>query len=104
VPVADLVLLDLRETPDAAPEPHPRSCSRSIQPSAGACARRRTGASGFHYVNAAARRLYTGSQLRGLVSRLFDRRARPIANISFAVGSQQCCTRTASSTSSHTTG
>ena len=46
---------------------------------------------GFHYVNAAARRLYT--RPRGCAtlasSRLFGRRARPIAAINFMAGSQQ---------------
>jgi phytanoyl-CoA hydroxylase len=91
VPVADLVLLDLRETLDAPPRNLTHAELLALDP---ATRRRMREASdwrihGFHYVNAAARRLYTDHRLRDLVSRLFDRRARPIANINFMVGSQQ---------------
>src|SRR5262249_2393802 len=44
---------------------------------------------GFHYVNAAARRIFDGRRLRGLVSRLLGRRARPFAAINVMAGSQQ---------------
>jgi phytanoyl-CoA hydroxylase len=44
---------------------------------------------GFHYVNDAARRIYDDRRLGGLASRLFGRRARPIAAINFMTGSEQ---------------
>ena len=44
---------------------------------------------GFHYINAAAARLFHHRGLRALVSRLFGRTARPFAAINFMSGSQQ---------------
>lgn len=44
---------------------------------------------GFHYVNAAARRIFWNRTLRDVASRIFRRRARPIAAINFMAGSQQ---------------
>ena len=44
---------------------------------------------GFHYVNSAAKRLYWDRGLAGIASRIFGRRARPIAAINFMSGSEQ---------------
>jgi ectoine hydroxylase-related dioxygenase (phytanoyl-CoA dioxygenase family) len=44
---------------------------------------------GFHYVNAAARRIFWGEKLRRTADLLFGRRSRPIAAINFMAGSQQ---------------
>jgi phytanoyl-CoA hydroxylase len=44
---------------------------------------------GFHYVDAAARRLFAAPRLRAMASRIFGRRARPFALINFMTGSQQ---------------
>jgi ectoine hydroxylase-related dioxygenase (phytanoyl-CoA dioxygenase family) len=90
-PIRDLVLLDLREAPDAPP----RSMTHAELLGLDVATRRRLRENsdwrihGFHYVNAAARRLYHAPRLRTLVGRLLGRRARPIAAINFMVGSQQ---------------
>src|SRR6185295_9601381 len=44
---------------------------------------------GFHYVNAAAKRLFDNRRLRDLASTILGRRARPFAAINFMTGSQQ---------------
>jgi hypothetical protein len=91
VAIPDLVLLDLREAPDAPP----RSMGHAELLGLDADTRRRMREvsdwriHGFHYVNRAARRLYHAPRLRAVVSRLLGRRARPIAAINFMAGSQQ---------------
>ena len=44
---------------------------------------------GFHFVNAAARRIYLGRQLRDVAGSILGRRAVPIAAINFMTGSEQ---------------
>jgi hypothetical protein len=90
-PVANLVLLDLREAPDAPPRNLTHAEVLGLDP---ARRRRMREASdwrihGLHYVSAAAQRLYGDRRLRAVSGRLFGRRARPIAAINFMVGSQQ---------------
>jgi ectoine hydroxylase-related dioxygenase (phytanoyl-CoA dioxygenase family) len=90
-PIPDLELLDLRESIDAAP----RNVLHRDLVALDVDQRRRMRESsdwrihGFHYVNAAARRIYANRRLGELASRLFGRRARPIAAINFMTGSEQ---------------
>src|SRR6185503_5048403 len=90
-PVADLTLLDVRDHEDAAP----RNLSHTELFALDATTRARMRAAsnwrihGFHYVNAAAGRLFRNRALRGLVTRLLGRTARPFAAINFMKGSQQ---------------
>ena len=90
-PIADLTLLDLREDEDAPPRNLAHAELLALDPATRA--RMRTASNwrihGFHYVNAAARRLFNNRALRGLVTRLLGRTARPIAAINFMKGSQQ---------------
>jgi phytanoyl-CoA hydroxylase len=44
---------------------------------------------GFHYFDAAARRIFWNARLRAIASAIFDQRARPFAAINFTRGSQQ---------------
>ena len=90
-PIPNLVLLGLRDTPDAEPRNVPHAELLRLDP---ARRRRMREASdwrihGFHYVNDRAKRLYWEPRLRSLASRIFGRRARPIAAINFMAGSQQ---------------
>ncbi|HLY39531.1 MAG TPA: phytanoyl-CoA dioxygenase family protein [Candidatus Binatia bacterium] len=90
-PIPDLTLLDLREAVDGETR---NVLHRDLLALAPDCRRRMRQASdwrihGFHYVNAAARRIYFDRQLAGLTSRLFGRHARPIAAINFMTGSEQ---------------
>jgi hypothetical protein len=90
-PIAHLELLDLREAPGAPPRALAHRDVLALDPDA---RRRMREASdwrvhGFHYVNAAAKRLYWSRPLLGCASRLFRRRARPIAAINFMSGSEQ---------------
>src|SRR5262249_18439176 len=89
--VPHLVLLDLRDTPEAAP----RNVSHAEVLGWPAERRARVRAAsdwrihGFHYVNAPARCLFQSARLRELTTRLFGRRARPFAAINFMKGSRQ---------------
>ena len=90
-PIPGLTLLDLRE--------HEGEASRNLAHAevlalAPATRARMRAASdwrihGFHYVNAAAARLFHHRGLRDLVTRLFGRTAQPFAAINFMSGSQQ---------------
>lgn len=90
-PIADLELLGLRDAPDAPQRTLRHAELLALPPDA----RRRIRAAsdwrihGFHYVNAAARRLYWDRRLVAVASRIFGRRARPIAAINFMSGSEQ---------------
>jgi phytanoyl-CoA hydroxylase len=90
-PIADLTLIGLREMLDG----EPRNMTHRDVLALDAERRRRLRAAsdwrihGFHYVNAAARRIYAGRKLADVASRLFRRRARPIAAINFMSGSEQ---------------
>ena len=90
-PIANLTLLDLRDAPDASP----RNVAHADVLALPADVRARMRAAsdwrihGFHYVDAAASRLFHHRGLRGLVSRLLGRAARPFAAINFMSGSQQ---------------
>jgi phytanoyl-CoA hydroxylase len=90
-PIPHLELLDLRETPDAPPRAMSHAAVLALDPER----RRRVREAsdwrihGFHYVNAAARRLFGAPRLRRLASLVLGRRARPIAAINFMTGSQQ---------------
>jgi phytanoyl-CoA hydroxylase len=89
--IRGLELLDVRE----APEEPPRNLSHAeilgLPPSVRQRMREVSDwrIHGFHYVNAPAWRIYFGRGLRGLASRIFGRRAMPIAAINFMTGSQQ---------------
>jgi ectoine hydroxylase-related dioxygenase (phytanoyl-CoA dioxygenase family) len=90
-PIPHLELLDLREAADAPP----KKLSHADLLRLDLPRRQRMRAlsdwriHGFHYVNAAARRLFTSPRLRGLVGTILGRPARPIAVINFMAGSQQ---------------
>lgn len=90
-PIPHLELLDLRDAPDAPPRKVAHAELLRIDPAH----RRRMRESsdwrihGFHYVNAAARRLFANPRLRRLVSTILGRPARPFAVINFMAGSQQ---------------
>ena len=89
--IDDLELLGLRNTHDG---PQRSLSHRELLALAPADRRRLRDASdwrihGFHYVNAAARRLYWDRELGALASRILRRRARPIAAINFMSGSEQ---------------
>jgi ectoine hydroxylase-related dioxygenase (phytanoyl-CoA dioxygenase family) len=89
--VPGLVLLDLRESPDAPARQVPHNELLALPPDAGReCARRPTGASTASTIT---RRPPAGSSTpaacAALVSRLFGRRAHPFAAINFMTGSQQ---------------
>jgi hypothetical protein len=90
-PVADLTLLDVREH-EGAPPRH-LSHAEVLALDAGTRARMHATSNwrihGFHYVNAAAARLFRNRALRELVTRLLGRTARPFAAINFMKGSQQ---------------
>jgi phytanoyl-CoA hydroxylase len=89
--IPGLELLDLRETPDAAPRALPHAALLALP----ATDRTRMRAAsdwrihGFHYLNDAARRIFQSARLRTLVSHLLGRTARPFAAINFMAGSQQ---------------
>jgi hypothetical protein len=90
-PIDDLHLLGLRDTHDG---PQRSLSHRELLALAPADRRRLRDASdwrihGFHYVNAAAKRLYWDRRLATIASRIFGRRARPIAAINFMSGSEQ---------------
>jgi len=90
-PIPHLELLDLREAPDAPPRTLAHAALLALDP---ATQRRLREASnwrihGFHYVNAAARRVFSNRRLRRLASGLFGRRVRPFAAINFMAGSEQ---------------
>jgi ectoine hydroxylase-related dioxygenase (phytanoyl-CoA dioxygenase family) len=90
-PTPGLDLLDLRDAPGAPP----RTVAHGELLALPAERRRRMREAsdwrihGFHYVNAAARRIFDNPRLRALVSRILGRRARPFAAINFMAGSQQ---------------
>jgi ectoine hydroxylase-related dioxygenase (phytanoyl-CoA dioxygenase family) len=90
-PVPDLTLLDLRE--DAAASPRNVSHAELLALSREARDRMRAASNwrihGFHYVNAAARRIFAERRLRDAVGRLLGRAARPFAAINFMRGSEQ---------------
>ena len=90
-PIPNLTLLGVREDFDAAPRDLPHHEVLALAPS---LRRRMREVSdwrihGFHYVNAAARRIYFNPKLRALAGRILGRRARPIAAINFMTGSEQ---------------
>jgi hypothetical protein len=90
-PIADLELLGLR---DAIDGPQRKLSHRELLALPAEARRRLREASdwrihGFHYVNAAAKRLYWEPRLAACASRIFGRRARPIAAINFMSGSEQ---------------
>jgi phytanoyl-CoA hydroxylase len=89
--VPGLVLLDLRESPDAPARNVPHDELLALPPETRARLRAASDwrIHGFHYHDAAARRIFGSGRLRGLVSRLFGRRAQPFAAINFMTGSQQ---------------
>jgi phytanoyl-CoA hydroxylase len=90
-PIPHLVLLDLREGPGeparAVPHAEVLGWDRSRRE------RVRTASDwrihGLHYLDAAARRIFSSRGLRDLAGRLFGRRARPFAAINFMKGSRQ---------------
>jgi phytanoyl-CoA hydroxylase len=90
-PIANLTLLDLRESPDEPPRA--RTHADVLALPAAARARMRAASQwrihGFHYINPAAARLFHHRGLRGIASRLFGRTARPFAAINFMAGSEQ---------------
>ena len=90
-PIANLTLLDLRESPEEPPRA--RTHAEVLALPAPTRARMRAASDwrihGFHYVDAAAARLFHHRGLRALVSRLLGRAARPFAAINFMSGSQQ---------------
>ena len=90
-PIDDLQVLGLRDTDDG---PQRSLSHRELLALAPADRRRLRDTSdwrihGFHYVNAAAKRLYWERGLALVASRIFGRRARPIAAINFMSGSEQ---------------
>jgi ectoine hydroxylase-related dioxygenase (phytanoyl-CoA dioxygenase family) len=90
-PIPDLTLLDLQEAPDVGARNLTHAEVLGLPPEERA---RMQAAShwrihGFHYVNAAARRIFQAPRLRELVSRLLGRPARPFAAINFMRGSEQ---------------
>jgi ectoine hydroxylase-related dioxygenase (phytanoyl-CoA dioxygenase family) len=90
-PIAGLELLDLRETRDEQPRAMSHAALLAEPPERRARMRQASDwrIHGFHYVNAAAHRIFHNAALRGVVSRLFGRPARPFAAINFMSGSQQ---------------
>ena len=90
-PVPDLTLLDLREAP-ATP---PRNLTHAELLRLDRSTRHRMRDVSdwriheFHAVDRPARRIYRSRKLRDLASRIFRKRARPIALINFMSGSQQ---------------
>jgi phytanoyl-CoA hydroxylase len=90
-PIPHLTLLDLRESPDAAPRPVTHAELLATEPARRARIREASDwrIHGFHYVNAPARRLFQSEPLRALVSKIFGRPARPFAAINFMKGSRQ---------------
>ena len=90
-PIPDLTLLDLRE--EAAGE-RTNLLHRDLLKLDRATRQRIRDASdwrihGFHYVNQRAKRIYFNRRLRDVASRIFRRRAKPIAAINFMTGSEQ---------------
>ena len=90
-PIPDLELLGLRETLDSEQRNLAHRDLLGLDPDR---RRRMREASdwrihGFHYVNAAAHRIYCTRELLDLASRILGRRARPIAAINFMTGSEQ---------------
>jgi ectoine hydroxylase-related dioxygenase (phytanoyl-CoA dioxygenase family) len=89
--IPSLTLLDLHEDPEAPVRSLDHAAVLALPPET----RRRMRAAsdwrihGFHYVNAAAARLFHHHALRQTVSRLLGRAARPFAAINFMSGSQQ---------------
>jgi ectoine hydroxylase-related dioxygenase (phytanoyl-CoA dioxygenase family) len=90
-PIAGLELIDLRESIHDPPQK--LSHAELLALPAELRARMRIASDwrlhGFHYVNAAASRIFHAPPLRGLVSRLLGHPARPFAAINFMSGSQQ---------------
>ncbi|MGH7895379.1 MAG: phytanoyl-CoA dioxygenase family protein [Candidatus Binatia bacterium] len=90
-PIANLELLDLRDEPGGVP----RNVTHAALLALPAEQRTRMRAHsnwrihGFHYVNAAAHRIFHAARLRGVVERILGRPARPFAAINFMRGSQQ---------------
>ena len=90
-PIANLTLVDLRESADDPP----RNLTHAELLALPAATRARMRAAsdwrvhGLHYVSAAAARLFHHRGLGGLTTRLFGRKARPFAAINFMSGSQQ---------------
>jgi len=90
-PIPDLQLIGLRETIEG---PEGNISHRDLLRLDAETSRRMREMSdwrihGFHYVNEAARRIYSNRKLAGIASRLLGRRARPIAAINFMTGSEQ---------------
>jgi len=90
-PSANLTLLDLRESREETPRARTHAEVLALPPATRARLRAESQwrIHGFHYVNAAAARLFHHRGLRGIVSRLFGRTARPFAAINFMAGSEQ---------------
>lgn len=90
-PIPHLEFFGVRESPDAVPQTLSHAALLALP--AAERARRRAISDwrihGFHYVDAAARRLFGERRVRALASRLLGRRARPFAAINFMSGSQQ---------------
>lgn len=90
-PITDLRLLGLRDTADGPQRSLTHGELLALPP---AERRRLRDASdwrihGLHYVNPAAKRIYWDRRLGACASRIFGRRARPIAAINFMSGSEQ---------------
>jgi hypothetical protein len=90
-PTRGLTLLDLREAADAPARDVPHEELLALPAATRARLREHSDwrIHGLHYVHPAARRLFGHPGLRGLVSRLLGRGARPFAAINFMKGSQQ---------------
>jgi hypothetical protein len=90
-PIPSLTLLDLRESPDDPPRARTHAEVLALPPATRARMRAESQwrIHGFHYLDAAAERLFHHRGLRGIASRLFGRTARPFAAINFMAGSEQ---------------
>jgi hypothetical protein len=90
-PIANLELLDVRDAPGAPPRNLAHTALLAHPPEQRARMRASSDwrIHGFHYVNAAAHRIFHDERLRRVVSRILGRSARPFAAINFMTGSQQ---------------
>jgi hypothetical protein len=90
-PIANLELLDVRDAPDAPARNLSHTALVALPPEQRARMRASSDwrIHGFHYVNAAAHRIFHDERLRSVASRILGRPARPFAAINFMTGSQQ---------------
>ena len=90
-PLPDLTLVDLRDTPEAPPRnlSHAELLALPLPQRLRMRSASNWRIHGLHYLDATARRIFDDATLRGVVSRLLGRRARPFAAINFMAGSQQ---------------